>query len=161
MVVEVMVADYGNPEQGDDLVYLLNLYSQDEMGQGAPLSADVQANLITELAKRPHAFSVLAYVDGKAAGLANCFEGFSSFKAKPLINIHDVFVHGDFRGLKLSHRILDAIERRARQIGCCKITLEVLQGNHPAKRSYEKFGFRSYELDPELGSALFWEKSLT
>jgi GNAT superfamily N-acetyltransferase len=160
MTVELIIADYENPRHGKDIVCLLNRYAQDDMGQGAPLAAAVQKNLVAELAKRPHAISVLAYVDGQAAALANCFEGFSSFKAKPLINIHDVYVHDDFRGLKLSHRLLEKIEEHARAIGCCKITLEVLDGNHPAKKSYEKFGFQGYELDPELGAALFWEKPL-
>jgi len=30
-----------------------------------------------------------------------------------------------------------------------------------AKNVYRKFVFCSYELDPELGQALFWEKKLS
>ena len=44
--------------------------------------------------------------------------------------------------------------------GCCKLTLEVLDGNAPAKAAYEKFGFASYELDPAVGGALCWQKKL-
>ena len=44
--------------------------------------------------------------------------------------------------------------------GCCKLTLEVLSNNPNAMASYAKFGFKSYELDPELGTAQFWEKKL-
>ncbi len=43
---------------------------------------------------------------------------------------------------------------------CCKLTLEVLEGNHIAQAAYTKFGFSGYELDPEMGRALFWEKKL-
>ena len=41
-----------------------------------------------------------------------------------------------------------------------KLTLEVLDGNAPAKAAYEKFGFASYELDPAVGGALCWQKKL-
>ena len=44
----------------------------------------VLQNLVPKLAKLPHAFSILAFVDGEAVGLLNCFEGFSTFAAKPL-----------------------------------------------------------------------------
>ena len=44
--------------------------------------------------------------------------------------------------------------------GCCKLTLEVLDNNFIAKALYKKFGFSDYQLDPEYGNALFWEKKL-
>ncbi|MDD7986440.1 GNAT family N-acetyltransferase [Lentisphaera marina] len=100
------------------------------------------------------------YVDDQAAGLVNCFESLSTFTAKPLINIHDLMVHSDFRGLGLSQKLLERVEERAKEMGSCKITLEVLSGNKVAYRAYEKFGFSAYELDPSVGQALFLEKKL-
>lgn len=44
--------------------------------------------------------------------------------------------------------------------GCCKITLEVLGGNLVAKKVYSKAGFESYELDPTVGKAEFWQKKI-
>lgn len=38
-----------------------------------------------------------------------------------------------FRGLGLSQRMLHKVEDIARQRGCCKITLEVLEGNAVAR----------------------------
>jgi ribosomal protein S18 acetylase RimI-like enzyme len=40
------------------------------------------------------------------------------------------------------------------------LTLEVLQGNQAAQNLYRKFGFADYQLAPENGNALFWQKSL-
>ncbi len=57
--------------------------------------------------------------------------------------------------------MLDKVEEIVGAIGCCKITHEVLSNNEVAKSAYEKFGFSGYELDPEAGSALFWQKLLT
>lgn len=160
MNIEIIQADYRNATHAKDIPYLLNAYATDLMGGGKALSSYVMENLTAELAKRPHAFSVLAYVDGKPAGLVNCFEGFSSFACKPLVNIHDVIVHQTFRGLGLSQKMLSKVEDIARERGCCKITLEVLEHNHVAKSSYQKFGFASYELDPTAGQAVFWQKTI-
>lgn len=160
MKIEVLRADYLDARHAADLVYLLNCYAQDCMGGGTPLSAEAQQNLASELARLPHAFSLLCYVDDVPAGLVNCFEAFSTFKCKPLINIHDVAVISEFRGLGISQRMLVEVEKIAREKGCCKITLEVLEGNEVARAAYLKYGFDGYELDPVLGKALFWQKTL-
>lgn len=160
MNVEVILVDYGNAEQEGDLVALLDNYAKDPMGGGEALEGDVKARLVGELAKLPHAFSVMAYVEGKPAGLINCFMGFSTFAARPLVNIHDVTVDAAYRGLGIAQRMLAKVESIAKARGCCKMTLEVLQGNLSAQNSYRKFGFSGYELDPEMGQAVFWQKKL-
>ena len=121
---------------------------------------DALAQLPAELAKRPYAFSVLAFVGGEPAGLVNCFEGFSTFACRPLVNVHDVVVVKKFRGLGLSQKMLQKVEEIARQRGCCKITLEVLEGNEVAQASYGKFGFSAGIFNPALGRMLFWTKAL-
>jgi ribosomal protein S18 acetylase RimI-like enzyme len=160
MNIEVFVADYGDTEQATHIGYLLDVYSRDPMGGASPLPDKISLNVAAELSKLPHAFSVICYVDGRPAGLVNCFEAFSTFKCKPLINIHDVIVIEAFRGIGISQRMLSMVEDIAKSKGCCKITLEVLEGNEIAKSSYAKFGFTGYELDPEMGKAMFWQKNL-
>jgi ribosomal protein S18 acetylase RimI-like enzyme len=160
MSIEIIKADYLSARHGAAITQLLDGYAADPMGGGAPLSDYVKQNLVNELSKLPHAFSVIAYVDGAPAGLVNCFEGFSTFSCQPLINIHDVVVSPDFRGRGISQRMLAEVEVIARAKNCCKITLEVLSNNEVAKSAYRKFGFNDYELDPEAGTALFWQKKL-
>ena len=126
MTIELLIADYRNRAHGDDLVYLLDLYSRHEMGQSEPLADAVKATIVETLAGHCGAFSVLCYVDGRPAGLANCFTVLSTFAGKPLINIHDVYVHDDFRGQGLSYRLLEKVEAEARARGCARLTLEVL-----------------------------------
>lgn len=77
-----------------------------------------------------------------------------------MINIHDITVDSEFRGLGLSLQLLDKVEQIAKQRGCCKLVLEVLEGNLVAKNAYTKFGFDGYQLDPSIGNALFWQKLL-
>ena len=77
-----------------------------------------------------------------------------------MINIHDLVVLSEYRGLGLSQKMLQYVENIAVENGCCKIILEMLEGNRVAKNAYLKFGFAGYELDPKMGKALFWEKAL-
>ncbi|AHG40854.1 GNAT family acetyltransferase [Pseudomonas syringae CC1557] len=158
--VLVLQASYTNPVHADAIGFVLNEYSMDAMGAGRPISADTRQQLAIELAKRSHAFSVLAFVSGEPVGLVNCFEGFSTFACRPLVNIHDVAVISQYRGLGISQKMLAKVEEIARQRGCCKLTLEVLEGNDVAQGAYKKMGFDNYQLNPEMGRAMFWQKSL-
>jgi len=161
MTIELIIADYHNAQHAKDLIMLLNAYALDPMGGGEALSDNVKQNLVATLAKRVDVFTVLCYVDNEPAGIINCFEGFSTFNCKPLINIHDCAVLEKYRGLGISLKMFAEVERIALDRGCCKLTLEVLQGNDVAKKAYEKLGFAGYELDSSLGYALFWEKTLS
>lgn len=160
MNIQIITADYRNPQHAQAIVELLDNYARDKMGGGEPLSQYVKDYLVEHLARVEGAFTILAYADGVAAGLTNCFMGFSTFACKPLINIHDVAVNQEYRGLGISQKMLQAVEETARDRGCCKITLEVLDGNAAAKNAYAKFGFSGYQLDSETGDALFWQKKL-
>ncbi|WP_338649442.1 GNAT family N-acetyltransferase [Pseudomonas sp. ML2-2023-3] len=158
--VLVLQASYSNPLHANSLAFLLDQYARDVMGGGQGLAAEVRENLAVEMSKRPHAFSVLAFVAGEPVGLVNCFEGFSTFACRPLVNIHDVVVLEVFRGKGISQKMLAEVEKIARQRGCCKLTLEVLEGNVAAQAAYRKMDFAGYELDPQMGAAMFWQKVL-
>ena len=152
--------DYRNPAQAAYLVALMQAYALDPMGGGEPLSESVLAVLPERLAALPHALSFLAWDGERAIGLINVFEGFSTFKARPLLNIHDVIVDVAYRGRGVSTALLRAVEEEALRRGCCKLTLEVLTGNHIAAASYRGFGFEAYQLEPGTGTAEFWQKLL-
>lgn len=159
-MLTIIDADLNNPQHAAAIVQLLNEYACDVMGGAEPLSDFCQANLIAELKKRPTMCAVLAIVDGKPAGFSICIEGFSTFACQPLLNIHDIAVASTFRGLGIARKILAHIERIAIQRGCCKITLEVLEGNKVAHTLYADIGFAGYQLDPALGGAVMMQKKL-
>ncbi len=160
MTAEIRTIDYSNSRDAADMMMLLDHYAQDPMGGDEPLPQRVRETLIDELQKRSFVASAVAYVNGKPAALVNYVEGFSTFAAKPLINVHDLVVHTDFRGQGLSHRLLEFVENQAAAMGCCKVTLEVLTENVVAKKSYEKFGFKPYQLTEAGGPAQFWQKKI-
>ncbi|HYF60359.1 MAG TPA: GNAT family N-acetyltransferase [Burkholderiaceae bacterium] len=142
------------------LVELLDEYARDPMGGGAALSADARARLPALLASRPHYVGLLAYDGDRPVGLVNAFEGVSTFKARPLLNVHDIAVAATHRGRGLGRRLLAELEAIARARDCCKLTLEALEGNVGAIGLYRSVGFRAYELDPAMGRATFFEKRL-
>jgi len=118
------------------------------------------ACLPAELAKRPQAFSILAWDGDLPIGLTNCFEVFSTFACQPLVNVHDLMVLASHRKQQVAQRMLQRVEQEARRRGACKLTLEVLSGNESAARLYHREGFASYQLDPAFGVAVFLQKKL-
>ena len=156
----VELADYADPRDAAELVMLLDAYASDPMGGGTPLCQESREALVPGLAATPGAFSLIARLDGLPAGLANCFTGFSTFAAEPLVNVHDMGVLPQYRDRGIGRALLLAVEDEARRRGACKITLEVLSGNARAKTLYLALGFGDYQLDPAAGHALFWQKKL-
>ena len=159
--MRILQANYSDILHAQAIVQLLDAYAQDPAGGGTPLSDFAKANLINELAKRPQAFTVLAFDGDTPVGLVNCIEGFSTFACKPLVNVHDVVVLAIYRGKRVGEQMLELVEQIALQRGACKLTLEVLSGNRSAMKLYDRIGFKSYQLDPEMGSAQFLQKWLT
>ena len=164
--VRVCRADYGNPAHARALVHVLDAYARDAMGGGEALSDYARANVVSALAARPQAFSVLAFAGSDAddattaVGLVNCIEGFSTFACRPLVNVHDLAVLASHRGQRVGEQMLKLVEVVARERGACKLTLEVLSGNANAIRLYQRVGFAPYALDPAIGSAQFLQKYL-
>ncbi|MFH0131342.1 GNAT family N-acetyltransferase [Variovorax sp. VaC1] len=160
MSIETLVANYRDAAQAAAVVDLLDSYASDPAGGGTPLDATVREQLPAALAARPQAFSVLAFDGDTPVGLINCIEGFSTFACRPLVNVHDVVVLPSHRGQRVAQKMFAEVEREARRRGACKLTLEVLSGNAPALRTYEREGFTSYQLDPAFGHAVFLQKKL-
>jgi GNAT superfamily N-acetyltransferase len=156
----VALADYADPRDAADLVMLLDAYARDPMGGGASLGQETRDAVVPGLAATPGAFSLTARLDGKPVGLANCFTGFSTFAAQPLVNVHDLTVLPGHRERGVGRALLQAVEREARRRGASKVTLEVLSGNKRAQSLYLALGYGDYQLDPEAGHALLWQKML-
>ena len=166
-------ADYANPVHAKALISLLDAYASDPMGGAEPLSQFAKANVVSALAARAQAFSVLAFDlpgasdesspaqgDEIPIGLVNCIEGFSTFACRPLVNVHDVVVLPAYRGQRVAEKMLLLVEKIGRERGACKLTLEVLAGNTGAIKLYHRVGFASYQLDPAMGQAQFLQKWL-
>jgi ribosomal protein S18 acetylase RimI-like enzyme len=158
--ISLVVADLSRPEHQEAVIAMTDGYSRDPFGDGKPLEPGVRERLISGLRDHPTTFIVLAFDGDRPVGVATCFTGFSTFAAKPLINIHDLAVIPEYRKRGVGRSLLEAVERRARSLGCCKMTLEVLDRNERALGAYRAFGFARYSLQEGAGEAIFMTKAL-
>ena len=160
--LQIVKADLCNPQHQRAVLQLMNAYSADPMGDAKPLSDFARSNLISGLQAHPTTLVFLAFVGARPCGIATCFRGFSTFAARPLINISDFFVEPIYRGRGIGRLLLEAILEEAKETDCCKLTLEVQQNNTQARAVYSKFGFNQavYAADAESGGSLYMVKSI-
>jgi len=153
--IEILKADLTDSQQVASIIDIVDSYAREPMAGGEPLAAEVRDQLVIELASVPGLVVFLALFDSEPAGVAVCFRGYSTFKAKPLLNIHDFAVLPEKRNHGLGRALLRAIDEYARESGCCKVTLEVREDNIGARRLYREVGFGT-----EILPTIFLEKRL-
>lgn len=158
--VVVTEADLDRPDHQRAIVDVTAAYARDPLGNGHPLPESVLSQLIAGLRAHPTTMVFLAFAGDEVAGIATCFLGFSTFAARPIVNVHDLCVLEPYRGLGISKSLLQAVEAAASRRGCVKVTLEVQEHNRRARRLYESVGFSQADYSPENGGALFYAKSL-
>jgi ribosomal protein S18 acetylase RimI-like enzyme len=158
--VTIVEADLARTEHQNALVTMLDAYMRDPMEGGEPPSERVKHDLVPGLRAHPACCIFMAYRDAAPVGFTICFLGFSTFLARPLINIHDIYVDSALRGSGIGAMLLDRIERRARELNCCRITLEVREDNRVARGLYRKTGFDRVVVGVQRIAMEFWNKPL-
>ena len=128
---------------------------QHPMGADKPMPFENRDKLIRDLTEHPFQRTLFAMDQEEAIGLAVCFLGYSTFYAQRLLNIHDLFVAADYRGQGVGLLLLQGVEDWARELGCCKVTLEVHGDNLRGQSVYQEFGF-----DGGRDKMSFWTKLL-
>ena len=154
-MIEFEFCDFENPAHLTALVDLLNMYMADPMGGSPQLNKLQQLRLVDGMANHPSSFVLFEIYNGTAVGLATCFINFSTFMVKPYLNIHDFFVHPDYRGKGLANNLMQELITISKERKYGKITLEVREDNHVAQGLYKSLGFE--ECKPNM---LFWTKKL-
>lgn len=151
----IVAADLDDPEHCAGLLHCLDDYAAGPMGRSAGLSAEVQRAIVPGLRQHPERLLRLALHGREVVGVAVCFLGFSTFSAKPRLNVHDLCVLAAHRAQGVGRALLESVLEGARAAGCSGVTLEVRTDNEVAQRLYHSLGFSG-------GSApmLFWERKL-
>jgi len=158
--ITIVEADLGRPDHQEATIRLLDAYAGDPMGDGRPLSPEARREVIPGLRRHPTTMVFLAFRGVAPVGMAICFRGFSTFAARPLVNISDYYVVPAERGAGIGRGLLTAIETRARELGFCKLTLEVQENNHRARGVYAAAGFAQAVYVEDAGGSLFLTKPL-
>ncbi|MDR0560496.1 MAG: GNAT family N-acetyltransferase [Prevotellaceae bacterium] len=152
---KIIHCDFSEPKHLEAIATLINTYIDDEMGEGELLTELGQEDLIAGLKNHPKIIIMLAVSKGTFAGLLVAFENFSTFTAKPMINVHDVFVLKKYRSRGIGRQLMNHLITEARNRNCSRVTLEVRKDNFPAQNLYIDLGFD--ETDPEM---FYWRKYL-
>ena len=158
--IQIIEADLDRPDHGRTLVRLFASYVTEITGHDRPPTAEVQRDLLSGLRSHPTTLAFIAYAGEAPVGLAICFRGFSTFAARPIINIHDLAVMPGHRGKGIGRRLLETIAAKGRALGCCKLTLEVQENNAQAMRVYAAAGFAQAVYQSDDGGSLFLTKPL-
>jgi ribosomal protein S18 acetylase RimI-like enzyme len=141
MNLHVREADFDDERDVDGFIAVLDSYASSAIGGGRALAADVRERVVPMLRAHPTSLVLLALHDDERVGIAVCFFGLSTFRARPLLNIHDLAVLPQYQGKGVGPALLEAVQERARDKGCCNLTLEVLDDNERARAVYRRFGF--------------------
>ncbi len=149
------IIDMDNGRHTHALLALMNDYMLDDMGLGSELPKDLGVKIIEGLQKQNNYTGFLLKYGSDYVALANCFVGFSTFKAKQILNIHDFVVTPDYRQKGAGYQLLNSIIRYSKKNDYGKVTLEVRKDNDKAMKLYAKSGFK--DCHPRM---YFWENVL-
>jgi ribosomal protein S18 acetylase RimI-like enzyme len=138
-------ADFSDSYHQTSFVRLINHYMLDPMGGSEPVNTEKQIQLIEGMKNLKSGFVLFASFDNNIIGLITCFINFSTFKAKPYLNIHDVVVLNEYRGFGIGRRLMEKCIKIAKERDYCKITLEVRVDNISAMKLYNSLGFDETE----------------
>jgi len=155
MELSILQVDLQNQLHCAQIIKLLNDYMNDPMGNNRPLPKELAPQIIAGLKQHSGFLGFFVMADDQFAGLANCNVNFSTFQAKPLINIHDFIVAPEYRNIGAGHFLLRGMINYASQNGYCRVNLEVREDNLTAKSLYKKMGFS--DCVPRM---MFWERKL-
>ncbi len=160
MTIDIIEANLEEEALVRGIIDVLDSYAREPVGGQEPLAAEVRERLLTDLRTVGAAVIFAALDQERVVGIAVCMRGYSTFTARPLLNIHDLAVLPEWRGRGVGTALLAAVERKARADGCCKLTLEVLDDNEGARRLYERLGFGDGGPGDRETTTLFMQKPL-
>lgn len=153
--IQIIEADLSNEVHAENFLKLTAAYMADPMGEAMEWSDDQKNTVKKEMKDHPSALVLFAKVDDEYVGICTCFYAYSTFLAKPLLNIHDIYVSESHRGIGVGKRLIQSLEEIAHKNGCGKITLEVRKDNLNARDLYKSQGFTEAP-----HSMFFWIKYL-
>jgi ribosomal protein S18 acetylase RimI-like enzyme len=155
MDMSIVECDLFKDEHQEAFLNLLNEYIKDDMGGGAIIDGPRKEKLFKDLAGNSSKLILFSKKGEVYAGMVVCFFGYSTFRAAPLLNVHDIIVLPGYRRDGIGRRLMGAVEAKALAAGCVKVTLEVRFDNEKARHLYMTSGYG--ECHPPMS---FWTKPL-
>lgn len=95
----------------------------------------------------PDFFTLIAEIDGSAAGLALYFNEFSTWRGRRGVYLQDLYVMPDARGRGVGEELIRQLAIEAKSNGAAYLRLAVDAENEDASRFYERLGFAEADRD--------------
>lgn len=134
------------PAAADDAPLVLSLIR--ELAAYEHLQHEVTASVDdlhrTLFGPEPCARVLLAFWDGRPAGLAIYFFNYSTFRGRAGLYLEDIFVKPGFRSRGIGKALFAQLSRVAIERGCARFEWSVLDWNQPAIDFYKKAGARPH-----------------
>jgi len=111
--------------------------------------AEFESGTMTAIADDMHArffgptaiaTGVIAELDGKPVGSALYYFAFSSYTARPILCLEDIFVNEECRGHGVGKKLMAELSTRAVAAGCLRMQWSALDWNENAIAIYEGLG---------------------
>lgn len=153
--IQIIEGDLNNLDHAESFLKLTAAYMADSMGGAEAWNEDQKTTVVQEMKDHPGALVLFAKADNEYVGICTCFYAYSTFLAKPLLNIHDIYVSESARVKGVGKKLIQRVEEIANKEGCGKITLEVRKDNLNARDLYKAQGFKEAP-----HSMFFWIKYL-
>ena len=162
MPISIYLGDLRDPFDAQATLQILSVYHESIVGNNGPLPEEVRETVIDGLLACGNQRVFLAVESDansiefrRAIGMAVCFVNYSTFRARSLINMHDLAVHPEYQGRGIGRTILENVIRYAAENQHYAVTLEVRKDNINALKLYRKLGFAGVEENADGEAMLF------
>ena len=106
-----------------------------------PPDAEAQRRLIDDLFRpRPRYRLLVVDAGGQVVGYAAYSLSYSTFQAKPVFFLDDLFVLNEYWNQRIGHRLFAYCAKTAAAEGCCRMEFLVLDWNTRALEFYKRHG---------------------
>ncbi|WP_053228032.1 GNAT family N-acetyltransferase [Spirochaeta cellobiosiphila] len=146
--------DFNNSKDQIDFLSLLEGYMLDPMGGLPVLTKEKKSRILADLSSMLHIKGFFSCHCSEPIGFILAFEVYSTFLGGKAYNIHDFYIHPDYRRLGNGSYLFEHFLIWAKDQDAVKISLEVRKDNLYAQKLYHKFGFD--KTNPEM---LFYVKT--
>ena len=167
MPIQIYLADILDPFDAQSMLQMLTVYHESLMGNHGPLPEQVRETVIAGLRDcSNHRLFLAVEMDSlqgesrRAVGMAVCFVNYSTFRALPVINVHDLAVHPEYQGQGIGKALLENVIAYAHANQHCAVTLEVRKDNVNALKLYRRLGFAGIEANAGDETMLFGKLAL-
>lgn len=158
--MEIAELNLAEPDGVEKFTQLLDAYCRTPNGGGVALSDEVRNRLFNVMPQYGNVIAFLSRHQNKPAGVVFGFYNLYVFSAQPYADIQFIFVLPEFQRRGIAKKLMLAFEAKAHELGCCKVTLEVREGNEQAKALYSVLEYRRGTFGPRNDVLEFWERRL-